>query len=292
MLPSPTDLTYFYEIANELNFNRTAKKLNISQPSLSMAIKRLEKLLDTNLFIRHSQGVTLTRAGSQLLINVEKLLIQWGEISKNINDASEQVKGKVTVGCHSTLSPFLSNMVSQLLTQYPELEIHFQHGFATEIMQNIVEGNLDIGIITDPYPHANVIIRPLAETEFTFWMSTKHGKWLDLYAQELLIICDLQISPTQHLLNELHKSRINLPPPRFSNMNQIEAIAAMTIESEGIGILPTAYTEYYFSKQLKKIPDAPVYTKPLCLAYRSENKKVLPVQTVLNAIKNLVKSNN
>lgn len=44
----------------------------------------------------------------------------------------------------------------------------------------------------------------------------------------------------------------------------------MTVESQGVGILPTAFTESYFSDLLKKIPDAPVYTKPLCLAYRKD----------------------
>lgn len=75
--------------------------------------------------------------------------------------------------------------------------------------------------------------------------------------------------------------------PCFSST--IEAIAAMTVESQGVGILPTAFTESYFSNLLKKIPDAPVYKEPLCLAYRTENKNVLAVQTVLHAIKNLVK---
>lgn len=287
MLPSATDLTYFYEIALDLNVSRTARKLNVSQPSLSLCIKRLEKLLGVHLFVRHAQGLTLTGAGLELFNNVQKLVSLWHEIAGNIKKTTDFIQGMVTIGCHSTLSPFMSNMVSQLLTEHPALEIHFQHGFAQEIMQNIVDGTLDIGITTDPYPHASVIIFPIAETEFTFWMS-KGQKTIDLQAKDLLVICDPQIQPTQYLLNELQKIRCSHTSPRLSTINQIEAIAAMTTESTGVGILPTAFTEYYFSNQLQKIPDAPVYTKPLCIAYRPEKKGVIAVETVIKAIRSLV----
>lgn len=287
MLPSATDLTWFYEMAMELNISRAAKKLNVSQPSLSISIKRLETRLNTHLFIRHAKGLTLTRAGQQLFNQVQKLLAQWQEIAENIRDTADHIKGKVIIGCHSTLLPFLSPMVSELLTHHPELEIHFQHGFAPEIMNNIVEGTLDIGITTDPWPHANVVILPITETEFTFWHSVKQ-KTIDLYAKELLVICDLQIPPTRHLLNELYALRGKIALPRISHINQIEALATMTIASTGVGILPTAYTEYYFRDQLIKVPNAPVYQKPLCLAFLPESKMIAAVSVVLNAIKNLV----
>lgn len=289
MLPSATDLVYFYEVANELHFSRAAKKLNVSQPSLSLAIKRLEKSLATYLFIRHKRGVTLTRAGTELFINVKKLLIQWENTIANIKDTTHGIKGKVNIGCHSTLAPFMSHMVANLLDQYPNLEVNFHHGLAAKIMENIIHGYLDIGITTDPYPHQDVILQKIADTEFTYWASSKQLPKVDLQIENMVIICDPQLPPTQYLLKQLQKIRCH-KRLRLSTMNQIESIAAMTADNCGIGILPTAFTEHYFGDTLKKIPNAPIYKKPLCLAFRHENKNIKIIQIILNSIKKLAKN--
>lgn len=290
MLPSSIDLISFYEVATELHFSRAAKKLNVSQPSLSLAIKRLEKMLNTFLFIRHKRGVTLTRSGTELFNNVKKLLDQWKEITSNIKDTNQCVRGKVRIGCHSTLAAFMGNMVSKLLDQHPGLEIHFQHELTPKIMENIVQGQLDIGITVDPYPNQDIILQKVSDCEFTYWMSSKRQMKIDLYAEDTVIICDPQLPQTQYLIKQLQKMRQHHNQLRLSTMNQIETIAKMTEENCGVGILPTAFTQRYFGNKVKKIPNAPIYKKPLCLAYRFENKNVIAIQVVLNAIKELVQT--
>jgi DNA-binding transcriptional LysR family regulator len=244
-------------------------------------------MLETNLFIRHKKGVSLTRAGVELFNNVKKLLEQWDEINTNIKSVDVAIKGKVTIGCHSTLAHFMMGMVARLLEEHPQLEVHFQYDFTPAIMENIVHGSLDIGLVTDPYLNSDIIFQQIAVTEFTYWISTKADTKFDLYNDDTVIICDPQLAPTQYLLKELQKKRKNTRL-RLSTMNDVETIVAMTAENCGIGILPTAWTELRFKDQLKKIPDAPVYSKPLYLVYRAENKNNMPTKIVLEAIKELV----
>jgi DNA-binding transcriptional LysR family regulator len=288
MLPSFTDLVYFHEVATLLNFSNAAKKLHVSQPSLSLAIKRLEISLNTCLFIRHKQGITLTRSGNELYRNVKIMLTQWDETLSNIKNADQSVKGAVHIGCHSTMSPFLTNMVSKLLKQYPGLEIHFHHELTKKIMEDIVRGQLDIGITVDPFPQPNVILHQIGVSEFTYWASVKHLQKVDLYAEDTVIICDPQLPPTQFLIKQLQKER-NHKRLRLSTINQLETIAAMTAENCGVGILPQTFTERFFGDQLKKIPGAPMYNKPMCLAYRPENKNVMAIQVVLGAMNDYVR---
>lgn len=288
MLPSAIDLHYFYSVAAELHFSHAAKKLNVSQPSLSIAIKRLEKLLETPLFIRHKQGVTLTRAGNQLLNDVKKLLMQWEKTVSDIKEVNQSIKGEVRIGCHSTLTPFMSNMVSELLEQNLGLAIHFQHDSTPKVMQNLVKGELDIGLVTDPYLHPEVIIQQIALTDFTYWVSIKHQAKINLYAKDTIIICDPQLPQTQYLMKQLLK-KTKHQQLKLNAMNHIEAIAAMTVEGYGVGILPSSFTGQYFGDKLQKIPDAPVYEKPLCIAYRPENKSVAAIQLVIHGIRNLAK---
>lgn len=286
-LPSAKDLAYFHEVAITLHISRAAKKLNVTQPSLSLAIKRLETQLNTPLFIRHGQGVTLTRAGDELFREVKTLLLFWEKTTTNIRNANESIKGKVTIGCHSTLAPFMSNMVANLLSQHSELEIHFEHDLSPKIMEQVIKGHIDIGIVTDPFPHPGVIIQPITHTEFGFWVSIKHENKINLYAEETVIICDPKLSPTQYLIKQLiNKNKCK--ELRFNTMNQIEAIAMMATEGYGVGILPSSFTKTYFGDKLKLVPNAPIYKKPLCLSYRTENKYVKAIQLVLKEIKKLV----
>jgi DNA-binding transcriptional LysR family regulator len=103
MTPSFTDLTYFYEIAKQQNLSRAAKSLRVTQPSLSMAINRLEKSFDTPLFIRHHKGVTLTQSGERLLLHVSDLIARWHKTANSIDMLSEEVNGKVSIGCHASV---------------------------------------------------------------------------------------------------------------------------------------------------------------------------------------------
>lgn len=288
MLPSSTDLQYFYHVATELHFSQAAKKLNVSQPSLSIAIKRLETLLETHLFIRHKQGVSLTRAGSQLLMRVKDLLSQWEKTVVEIQTTHSSLNQAVNIGCHSTLTPFMSNMVAELLTQHPGLSIHFHHQLTPKIMQNIIKGEIDIGLVTDPYQHPDVILQQIALTKFTFWVARHHVHKLDLYAKETVIICDPQLPQTQFLMKALLK-QTQYKQLKLSTMNHIEAIAAMTAQGFGVGILPSCFTQRFFGDKLQEIPNAPTHEKPLYIAYRPENKAVKAIQMVIKAIKSLAK---
>jgi LysR family transcriptional regulator, salicylic acid-responsive activator of bsdBCD len=285
-LPSAKDLIYFQGIAKELHFSHAAKKLNVTQPSLTMAVKRLEDLLNTTLFIRHTQGVTLSRSGKKLLVHVEKLLLSWESIVSDITDISRCEKGKVTIGCHSTIAPFMSNMVAKLLANYPGMEINFQHESTIKIMENVLQGKIDIGLVTDPRHHPDIILQLLTYTEFAFWVSIQHEENLDLYAKNTVIICDPALPPTQYLLKKLANKVKHVL--RLSTMNQIESMAAMAAEGCGIGILPSAFTQTFFGHKLKTISKAPIYKKQLYLCFRSENKNFKVIQLVLKKIKKLI----
>src|SRR5579862_4637058 len=94
MIPSPAELLYFYEVANSLNISRAAMKLGISQPSLSLAIKRVEKTVGTPLLVRHKQGVTMLPAGKKLLTHIKRLIQHWDETRSYSIASHNEVQGE------------------------------------------------------------------------------------------------------------------------------------------------------------------------------------------------------
>src|SRR5262245_60235637 len=159
MLASSAELTYFLEVANTLNVSRAAEKLGISQPSLSLAIKRLEESLGTTLFIRHKQGVSLTQSGKQLLVHARQLLQYWEKTRSEVLASEQKIQGYYTLGCPSTIAIYLvSKFLGGLLERYPKLEIHLQNDISRTITQQVINLSLDMGIVVNPQRHPDLII--------------------------------------------------------------------------------------------------------------------------------------
>src|SRR3569832_169837 len=128
MVPSPADLTYFVEVANTLNVSRAAERLGISQPSLSLALQRLEHAVGAPLLNRSKRGVTLTQAGKQLLQHARYLLETWDSVRAGALASVRDIQGSYTIGCHPSVAlSLLSRFLPQLLRDHPKLDIRLRH---------------------------------------------------------------------------------------------------------------------------------------------------------------------
>src|SRR4051812_39492811 len=128
MIPSPADLKYFMEIAQTQNVSRAAERLAISQPSLSLSIRRMEQQLGVALFIRSKRGVSLTQAGRQLLVKARHLQQTWDDVRASALASMEEVQGSYVIGCHSSVALFgIGGFLPDLLEKYPKLDISLRH---------------------------------------------------------------------------------------------------------------------------------------------------------------------
>lgn len=282
MIPSPAELTYFLEIATTKNFSRAATKLGVSQPSLSLAIKRLEKSTGVTLFARHRQGITLTKAGKKFLLHVKPLLQQWENIQLKTNQVHANIMGEITIGCHSAIGLFLHGLMGDLHEEYPELMIHLHHDNSEKITDQVIQGNIDIGIVANPYKHQDLIIRKINTTETTFWKGTGTRKIQDLKSDRLVVICDPNASKTKILLKKwqttIHKARI-------ISVNSLDVVANLTANGCGIGILPSCFIASTYHNQLAKISTAPSCHDEIYLIYRNENREVKAIEIIIDEIK-------
>lgn len=282
MLPSSIELTYFFEVATTLSFTQAAVKLNVSQPSLSIAIKRLEDQLSQCLFIRHKQGVTLTRAGQALFKEVKNLLGKWTEVLDSVRSAHSAIKGHVNLGCNSTLVPFISPLLSNLMTEFPSLEINLKHELTYKIIEDIIQGHLDIGFVVDPTKHPDIILNKIMDIEFTLWSAQKNVDLKNINS-ETTIVCNSDLPQTQYLLREIRKVKnINL---RLSTTNQLESVATMAINGNNISILPSCFVEALHTNKLFRVEHAPSCLNTMYLACNAQNREVAVTQAVWQALK-------
>lgn len=282
MTPSSAELAYFNEVARSLSFSKAAKKLNITQPSLSMAIKRLEKTLGVELFMRHKTGVTLTRAGQHLSSHVAQLLDYWDKVQLSTIDTHQELQGKVIIGCHESMAIYGGGFIPELLKTHPKLEIAFEHNVSHVITDKVIQSQIDIGVVSNPFHHADLIVKHLYDNEMALWASSIKHPVQDIKSGEAIIICDPNLTQTQVLLKKLKKYKFK----RMITSSNLQLLASLTINGAGIGLLPHCIIETLNSNVLQKVPGTPTLHDSVMLIYRKENRSVKSIRRIIDIISN------
>lgn len=283
MVPSSSELSYFYVAANALNISRAASQLGISQPALTLAIKRLEFNIGTSLFIRHKKGVTLTQAGKNLLNHVKPLLSYWNSAKSQSLLHHDDAYGSYTIGCHSASIAQIAKFLPDLFKSHPNLEINISHDISRKLAEQVINLSIDLGIVSNPVKHPDLIISKLYESEFSFWTSNQVKLEETILSGKAVLVCDPDLTQTQFLLKKIKKNNIQFS--RVMTVNSLDSVATLTASGCGVGILPTCLAKYMYSTSLKQIENLPTHKDDVCLIYRHENRDVHAIQLIVAIIK-------
>ena len=282
-MPSPSELTYFIEVSSALNLSRAAERLGISQPSLTHAVHRLEASVGTPLLIRSKRGVTLTQAGKQLLLHARGLLQGWETLKGRALASTHEIQGSYTIGCHTSVALYsLPGFLPKLLEKHPHLEIKLQHELSRKITESVVRLETDLGIVVNPTPHPDLIIRKLCTDEVTFWVASGQRAIQNFKSGEAVLICDPELLQTQDLIRKLKKSKIHYR--RVITSSSLEVVTQLVAYGAGIGIIPGKVVSSAHLKDLRKVSGAPVFQDEICLLYRVENKNIRSIQVIAEQI--------
>jgi len=120
MMPSQSELIYFLEVSQTLNVSRASERLGVSQPTLSLAIRRLEDSVGTALLIRSKTGVQLTRAGQKLARQAGALIRDWERLREDVLRDEEEIRGSYILGAHPSVALFtFSKFIGEALFDLP-----------------------------------------------------------------------------------------------------------------------------------------------------------------------------
>lgn len=159
------NLEYFLAAAEELNFTRAAKRLYISQQSLSNHISNMEKEFDVVLFNRTSP-LTLTYAGQALKVRARELLDLKDETYREIADIKDFSTGQLSIGVSHTRGRFiLPEILPVYQSEFPGIELHLIEGNSSELANDLLHGNIDLMIDLLPFTAENVDTVPICQEE-------------------------------------------------------------------------------------------------------------------------------
>ena len=144
------ELRYFHSVASAGNFGRAARELNLSQPTITYQIKKLEEGLGTQLFIRHGRGVTLTPAGACLF---DRLDIIMHLLSAPLGDAAspERTVGTLALALPAECAPLLvPPLLAVCRTRWPGLTLTVREADSASLEEWVIAGRADVAVLQDP----------------------------------------------------------------------------------------------------------------------------------------------
>lgn len=168
-------LSYFSVVAEELNFTRAAERLCMSQPPLSNQIKALEEELGVSLFIRGGRSLQLTEAGKLLYRRAAQLLDLANRTREEVGSMALGLSGTICLGSVAGRAPFLSaQWIAGFREEYPLVRFEMENGSSDDVIDKIMRGMMELGVIAAPYDNENLEGIPVGTEPWCAIMSEKN----------------------------------------------------------------------------------------------------------------------
>ncbi len=170
-----TELKYIVAVAREKHFGRAAEACFVSQPTLSVAIKKLEDELEVKLFERNASEVTLTPLGDEIVRQAQSVL----EMAANIKDIAKRGKdplaGTLKLGVIYTIGPYLlPELVRHAIEQTPQMPLMLHEHFTVKLLEMLRTGEIDCAIMAEPFPDTGLAMAPLYDEPFLAALPSTH----------------------------------------------------------------------------------------------------------------------
>ncbi|WP_317932125.1 hydrogen peroxide-inducible genes activator [Halioxenophilus sp. WMMB6] len=296
-----TELRYIVTLAQEQHFGRAAEKCFVSQPTLSIAVKKLEDELGVALFERSKTRVKPTPLGESIVTQAQLVLEQTSAIKDLATAGKDQLRSPLQVGAIFTIGPYLfPHFIPELLKRASDMPLYVEEGFTATLRQRLRNGELDVIIVALPFTEADVVTQPLYDESFVVLLYKGHP----LAAKESISAQDLE-SQNILLLGEGHCFRDqvfeacpNLRPSAENDFNHskirtaaegssLETLRHMVASGLGITILPSsaATSPFYNSDQLVVRPFSDLApSRTVALAWRASFPRHKAIDVLRQAI--------
>ena len=286
-------LKYLVTINEFGNITLASKKLNLSQPSLTMQIKKLEDELGVKIFNRKNKPFVITELGQKIISQAKKVLSEEKKINDIINQDKEIFTGKLKIGITSSLVSSISDIIiSSFEKKFKNVELVISEVRSENITNAIEESDIDVGITPYFLKTNNIIEQPLFYEPFVVYLPENHRlkniKKLNIDDFEFENLLFTSESSILKQVSQLFKG-LNLNYTKIIESQNLQTYINLSDNGHGVVIVPFLNSLKYENKssQFKEFIK-PVPARQICLiSLKSEPKKTLTQILKKNIISNL-----
>lgn len=172
-----TELRYIVAVARERHFGRAAETCFVSQPTLSVAIKKLEEELGVTLFERSTGQVAPTPVGARIVEQAQRVLEQAQAIKEIAKAGKDPLSGPLKLGIIYTIAPYLlPQLVKILHKRAPQMPLMIQDDYTHVLRERLKQGDIDAAILALPFEEPGFTIQPLYDEPFVVAVPREH-RW-------------------------------------------------------------------------------------------------------------------
>jgi len=288
-----SELRFIVAVGREKNFRKAADKCFVSQPALSLAVKKLEDELGIILFERSRTDVSITQAGQAIINQAIIVLDEAGKIKEMAQQGDGQLEKPFKLGLIYSIAPYLLPLIIPLLrNSAPDMPLEIEENITKNLEEKLKKGFIDAAIVALPFDIPGIEIENLYEEPFVTVVPVKHP-----WAQKKTIKADLLASEKVLLLDNTHcySNQVQEACPgllktgEIQGGNSLETIRSMVASNLGISILPKSATTLRHVNPLVKVIqfDKPIPFRKVVLAYRKSSVKKQALEEVVKSIKKI-----
>jgi LysR family hydrogen peroxide-inducible transcriptional activator len=294
-----TELKYIVAVARERHFGRAAEACFVSQPTLSVAVKKLEEELDVKLFERGANEVSVTPLGEQIVRQAQLVIEQAAALKEMAKLGKDPLSGPLRMGVIYTIGPYLlPDLVRQAISRVPQMPLMLQENFTAKLLDMLRLGELDCAILAEPFPDTGLAMAPLYDEPFVAAVPTKHAlaKRKTITAEELKAETMLLLG-TGHCFRD-HVLEVCPEYARFASTSaggegisksfegsSLETIKYMVASGMGVTVVPQLSVPAESQPHIKYIKfSAPAPTRRVVLAWRRSFPRYEAIAALRNAI--------
>jgi LysR family hydrogen peroxide-inducible transcriptional activator len=291
-----TELRYIVAVARERHFGRAAEACFVSQPTLSVAIKKLEEELDIKIFERGSNEVTMTPLGESIVRQAQTVIEQAQGIREIAKRGKDPLAGPLRLGIIYTIGPYLlPELVKNTIEHVPQMPLILQENFTVKLLDMLRTGELDCAIMAEPFPDGGLAIAPLYDEPFMAAVPRAHplASRTTISSEELKRETMLLLG-TGHCFRD-HVLEVCPEFARFSSDTEgikksfegssLETIKHMVASGMGVTVVPALSVPREPQAHVVFIPFAePVPSRRVVLAWRKSFTRYEAIAALRNAV--------
>ena len=293
------ELRYIVAVARERHFGRAAEACHVSQPTLSVAVRKLEEELGVSLFERRKGDISITPIGEQIVSQAQRVLEEVAGLRQIALQGRDQLAGPLRLGAIYTIGPYLlPHLIPQLAETAPQMPLVVEENYTAVLCEKLKQGDLDIIVISLPFDEPGIRTLPLYEEPFTLLIPSSHPfNQQEEVSIEQLSRENVLLLGSGHCFRDqvlevcpdcLGKSADGRPRQALES-SSLETIRYMVASGLGVTVLPcTATGAERFSErlvQIRRFAGTPP-SRTVALAWR----KSFPRPEAVNAVREAILS--
>ena len=285
-----SELRFVVPVAQEKNFRRAAAKSFVSQPALSLAIKKIENELGVLIFERNRMGISLTTVGEKI-VNQAQIVLEEADKIKAISIVEKNTQQvEVKIGLIYSIAPYLlPSIISLVKNSSPEIILDAEEDITTNLVKKLDEGSIDAAIIALPFDVPGIETKPLYDEPFKVLIPTKHP-WNNkqkINAKELKNEKILLLDNTHCFSMQVREACPGISDKAEVQVGtSLETIRNMVASNLGISILPQSATANNYSNDLINILpfESPIPFRRVAMAFRRGSSKKQSLDKIVKSI--------